>query len=103
MLGGRLENLREHQLRRRLLLILAVVLLDLALVVLREPVDAIRVAQFSDGLGIHLLVGDLPQHVDLARHLHAEVASGAVAGGQRRGVIGGGDERAEAWRHRILV
>ena len=53
MLGGRLEDLREHQFRSRLLLILAVVLLYLAFVIAGEPVDAVGIAQFGNGLGKH--------------------------------------------------
>ena len=81
MLLYRLENLREHQLWCRLLLELLVVTLNLTLIVARKPVDAVGGVQLSDGLGIHLLVGYLAAHVDLCRHLHAEVAAGAVARG----------------------
>ena len=57
VIGGRLEELRQNGLGCRLLLIQAVVPLKLALVVAGEPVDAVRLAQFGDGLGVHLLVG----------------------------------------------
>ena len=81
VLGDGLKDLREHQLRCRLLLILAVVMLYLALVVAGEPVDAVRIAQFSDGLGEYLLVGNATAHVHLARHLDTEVTAGPVARG----------------------
>jgi hypothetical protein len=49
-------------------------------------------------LGKHLLVGYLARHIHLPGDFHAEVAAGAVATGQGRRVVSGGDERAEAVR-----
>ena len=102
-LGGGREDGGQQLFDGLHLLVLAVVLLDESLVVAGEPVNAVGVAQFGDGLGEHLLVVDASAHVNRPRHLYAEVAARTVARGQRRQVVGGGDERAETGRHRVLV
>ena len=56
-----------------------------------------------DRLCIHLLIVDGARHVCLAGHLHTEIATGTRRVGQWLTVVRGGDERAQAGSHRILV
>ena len=54
MLCGGLEDFREHQLWSGCLLELLVMMLDFLLVITGEPIDAVWILQFRDGLGEHL-------------------------------------------------
>ena len=75
MLRGRLKEVFEHLLERRMLLIVGIMRLYLALILAGKPVDAVALAEFAHGLGKHLPVGNGRQHIHLALHLHAEIAA----------------------------